>query len=62
MSTHPTGILATDGDTLEVGYEVVFLQFEGVFHLVRDRSDRRLVMAPPVFEIFRHSVAHKVNS
>jgi hypothetical protein len=62
MPTHPTGILSTDGDTLEVGYEVVFFQFEGVFHLVRDHSDRRFVMAPPVFEIFRHSAAHKVHS
>jgi hypothetical protein len=25
IDTHPAGILATDGDTLKVGYEVVFL-------------------------------------
>jgi hypothetical protein len=62
MATHPAGILATDGDTLEVGYEVVFLYFESVFRLVRDGSYRRLVMAPPVLEIFGHPVAQKVNS
>jgi hypothetical protein len=62
MLTHPTGILATDGDALEIGYEVVFFQFEGVFRLVRDSSDRRLVMAPPVLETLRHSEAHKANS
>jgi hypothetical protein len=25
IATHPAGVLSTDGDTLEVGYEVVFL-------------------------------------
>jgi hypothetical protein len=62
MATHPTGVLTTDGHALEVRYKVVFLYFEGMFPLVRDRSYRWIVMAATFLEVLDHPAAQSTSS